>query len=561
MKFINYEEVIRNNHQLLIDSFVEQYGEEHREHITDVFKRLKYCFFVTPSTLREYVDERKKRGYIYAIIDTLVDIGCPLDKIKIKNEKIVVEDEKIDNFVKTLFIDDEKIKHGNDGIWVFDSDDVKKQKSILKELGLKGDFLKYREFFKKVLDDFKLRVLEQEMFNPEKYLEYASRLEKEMMAIYEELGVIQEKVKKEIDEDIYIDSYDSPSGYLVEENIPHKNLLVFFRPEFTRQLEDSNISTTWKEGICRARYSYLKSVGYEKDEGININPDNELCFGKNIYFGEKYYKNWYDIDRFKKYLPDEKIVTYLYCYQIEDNVKDFADMLVADICIINDYQVNPYDNIITNVVGFQAHTVQIDEENINHEKPQFIICLLPLTADYDMFDLSIDHEHRHAVETYLRKEDDPYIAMIQKIGSSRIFLSKKGNVLYHDFSDYNERVTEKLSLESCRKRWRNKQFIFSGRYAQIDESTTGSIYMRDLGNLDIVFEPFREKLIAAQISSDEECIFGVIPKPLLELVDKNITKHDFTSLKVLCDVRDQLLQEKASSNKAKQKNFNKEEGV
>lgn len=561
MKFINYEEVIRNNHQLLIDSFVEQYGEEHREHITDVFKRLKYCFFVTPSTLREYVDERKKRGYIYAIIDTLVSIGCPLDKIKIKNDKIVAEDEKIDNFVKTLFIDGEKIKNGEDGIWAFDSDDVKKQKSILKELGLKGDFLKYEEFFKKVLDDFKLRVLEQEMFNPEKYLEYASRLEKEMMAIYEEIGVIQEKVKKEIDEDTYIDSYDSPSGYLVEESIPNKNLLVFFRPEFTRQLEDPDISTTWKEGICRARYSYLKSVGYDKTEGTSINPDNDLCFGKNIYFGEEYYGNWYDIDRFKKYLPDEKIVTYLYCYQIEDNVKNFADMLVADICIINDYQVNPYDNIITNVVGFQAHTVQIDEENINYEEPQFIICLLPLTADYDMFDLSIDHEHRHAVETYLKKEDDPYIAMIQKIGSSRIFLSKKGSVLYHDFSDYNERVTEKLSLESCRKRWHNKQFIFSGKYAQIDESTTGSIYMRDLGNLDIVFEPFREKLIAAQISSDEESIFAIIPKPLLELVDKNITKHDFTSLKVLCDVRDQLLQEKASSNKVKKKNFNKEEGV
>ena len=460
MKIINYEEVIRNNHQLLIDSFVEQYGEEHREHITDVFKRLKYCFFVTPSTLREYVDERKKRGYIYAIIDTLVSIGCPLDKIKIKNDKIVAEDEKIDNFVKTLFIDGEKIKNGEDGIWAFDSDDVKKQKSILKELGLKGDFLKYREFFKKVLDDFKLRVLEQEMFNPEKYLEYASRLEKEMMAIYEEIGVIQEKVKKEIDEDTYIDSYDSPSGYLVEESIPNKNLLVFFRPEFTRQLEDPDISMTWKEGICRARYSYLKSVGYDKTEGTSINPDNDLCFGKNIYFGEEYYGNWYDIDRFKKYLPDEKIVTYLYCYQIEDNVKNFADMLVADICIINDYQVNPYDNIITNVVGFQAHTVQIDEENINYEEPQFIICLLPLTADYDMFDLSIDHEHRHAVETYLKKEDDPYIAMIQKIGSSRIFLSKKGSVLYHDFSDYNERVTEKLSLESCRKRWHNKQ-IFS----------------------------------------------------------------------------------------------------
>ena len=121
MKFINYEEVIRNNHQLLIDSFVEQYGEEHREHITDVFKRLKYCFFVTPSTLREYVDERKKRGYIYAIIDTLVSIGCPLDKIKIKNDKIVAEDEKIDNFVKTLFIDGEKIKNGEDGIWAFDN--------------------------------------------------------------------------------------------------------------------------------------------------------------------------------------------------------------------------------------------------------------------------------------------------------------------------------------------------------------------------------------------------------------------------------------------------------
>ncbi len=428
-------------------------------------------------------------------------------------------------------------------------------------MGFKGEFSKYSEYFKKLLDDFKLRILERMMFNPEKYLEYASRLEKEMISIYEELGVINEKVEEEIDDDIYIDHYDSPTGYLSEKSLPHKNLLVFFRPEFTRQLEDPNVSTTWKEGICRARYSYLKRVGYDKSEGTSINPDNDLCFGKNIYFGEEYYGNWYDIDRFKEYLPDEEKVTYLYCYQIEDNVKNFADMLAADICVINDYQLNPYDNTITNVLGFQTHTVQIDEENLDYDQPQFIICLLPLTADYDMFDLSIDHEHRHAVETYLKKEEDHYVAMIQKIGSSRIFLSKSGSVLYQDFSDYNERVTEKLSLESCHKRWQQKQFIFSGKYAQIDESTTGSIYMRDLGNLNIIFEPFREKLIAAQISSDEEGIFSVIPKSLLELIDENITKHDNNSLKVLCGVRDQLLKKESPSIKVKKKDFKEGEGV
>ena len=68
----------------------------------------------------------------------------------------------------------------------------------------------------------------------------------------------------------------------------------------------------------------------------------------------------------------------------------------------------------------------------------------------------------------------------------------------------------------------------------------------------IIFNPFRDELIHAQISSDFDEIYRVIPKSLLRKVNSNISNHTKRGTKILTGIRDELLEGRhISSNKVK----------
>ena len=67
MEFLDYEKVIRDHYPMLIESYVRQYGENYRKRITEVLERAKYCIFVTPSNIKEYVDRKSNEDYMKAL--------------------------------------------------------------------------------------------------------------------------------------------------------------------------------------------------------------------------------------------------------------------------------------------------------------------------------------------------------------------------------------------------------------------------------------------------------------------------------------------------------------
>ena len=103
--------------------------------------------------------------------------------------------------------------------------------------------------------------------------------------------------------------------------------------------------------------------------------------------------------------------------------------------------------------------------DINYEKIIPIICISPLNGDYSLFDIALDHELRHAIEMSIKKKKNSYLI---KMGTDISEVDFNFDSLKSDFTNYNERVTQKLSIEACRERWMKGQFIFSDPYSLIN---------------------------------------------------------------------------------------------
>lgn len=58
MEFINYEKLISDKKNDIIDSYVRQYGESFRELIENNFDNIRFCFFETPKRIRDYISEK-----------------------------------------------------------------------------------------------------------------------------------------------------------------------------------------------------------------------------------------------------------------------------------------------------------------------------------------------------------------------------------------------------------------------------------------------------------------------------------------------------------------------
>lgn len=58
MVFIDYDKLIRDKKNDIIESYVVQYGEEFREIIEQAFNNIRFCFFETPKRIRDYVNEK-----------------------------------------------------------------------------------------------------------------------------------------------------------------------------------------------------------------------------------------------------------------------------------------------------------------------------------------------------------------------------------------------------------------------------------------------------------------------------------------------------------------------
>ena len=193
MEFLNFEKIIRDNYPILVESYVEQYGEKYRKHIVSTLNRMKYCFFVTPSDLVEYVSQKVNEDYMRAIINSYLELGVDISAIGVDEEGFTFENDHIGALTKALFphLDDVKELYLS-GIFAFsdDYDDVdindpvfKERIEMLEKLNLKDpnlavdNYAKYVKTFKKVLKIVQANINKYCDNNYDEFLNYADELE------------------------------------------------------------------------------------------------------------------------------------------------------------------------------------------------------------------------------------------------------------------------------------------------------------------------------------------------------------------------------------------------
>jgi len=316
---------------------------------------------------------------------------------------------------------------------------------------------------------------------------------------------------------LYFDDSLPAGDYAFSEGV-----LEFFCDCYTDLLMDKRTCSKEKDEILDKRIEYLKRHGYDVS---TLNREELLC-------------DWETLDYLKDYLPDMKLVSE--CLLRCDLIQEKYEYDIAQACIINDYRLRPLDSEIGTIIDSDGHSCSFDtkEDDFNPDDPTPIICISPLNDTYNLFDISVDHELRHAIETYVKKINGGYVV---KMGTDISKLDLNFDCLKEGFTNYNERVTQKLSVEACRERWMKGKFMFSDPYALITTYCI-SCYDCDLDNLDIIFEPFRERLVEAQISSNFNKIYEVIPKRTLREINSSITSHSRYSIRKLHRIRNELLE-------------------
>lgn len=576
MKFLDYEKIIRDHYPMLIESYVRQYGESFRKRIAEVLDRAKYCIFVTPSNIKEYVERKSSEDFIKAILDTYSEIGIDIDSFEIDEDSLVFNDEKLGVLTGALFPNlTSRENFKKSGLFSFDSsydslgiedEMIIERMVMLEKLNKKDPNISYEEYYN--IEDYKdaclgynyiLSVLKEKLnYWVEDYTEllnYADEIDQAVLVIGRELEKqymisVKDYLSKHDQElinsgcfslndlecySIFFDKELEDDEYCFSDGP-----IDYFLDSYTEDLLNPEVSRKEKDVIVKMRFKYLEHRGFDTSK---LKVSDLFC-------------DWYKRADLVDYLPNKEdlksIVEHKDRFSVEFEYK------CAKLCVINDYDLRIDDVEIETILDEDGHSCSVNchDEKIDPKKFSCVICLNPFMDTYNLFDIAIDHELRHAIEMRMKKSEK---RIVLKTGCDIAIFDNKfenGRSLY---TDINERITQRLSVDATVDRWLRGEFIFSDKYALLTTYPL-SVYDLDFDNLDIIFEPFRDKIIQAQISSNFRKMYETIPKCELKRINSIITKHDRNTTRKLNSIKRRLLKReeekksnKTSNNKVKKK--------
>lgn len=113
MIFENWYEKIKNNSDNFIEYYVNQFGEENRTLITERFDSLKFCFYIDPNYIKDWISLQLRDDYQIATYNFLKEVGSSFG---IDSSKLLLEynqeyeyifinstDENFDDILRRIF--------------------------------------------------------------------------------------------------------------------------------------------------------------------------------------------------------------------------------------------------------------------------------------------------------------------------------------------------------------------------------------------------------------------------------------------------------------------------
>lgn len=470
MKFPNYIELIKSKKELLINSYVKQYGEEYRERISTIFDKINWCIFTNRASIEKYCFFNSLNSCIEETINFFEELGINKEKFKISENGLYSEDNTLDNLLNIYFPFYNSINldptSKEEGIFMFtlpNDETLKFDKiSFWLKLGYNIDFNISDSLFNELNNKYKkianlaLKHRKKIFKQYEEMLEYAKNFEKRNQ-------VIKNTTEKEI-------------ITIFEEILTDKDKKMLKNAKCDLEKLDCYNFFFFKNSFGRSALQLMPSTFLQNTEKQD-----------------------------KKAIPGIK-----------------KDLLTREKLEEIRKTILKYDNILTNRIA-ESYILQSTKENpelskeilnssdsiCNIEKDKDIDIYLNIFSDFHLIDVIIDHEIRHAIESNIETTDEIEII---KSGSEVSYIKNDKEIENHN-KYFNELVTQALSVESASERWKNgKCIIWIPKKEEINKKSTA--YDKDIIKIEGILQALGDSYIKDRMDpkKDLEIMYNFMPK-------------------------------------------------
>lgn len=584
MQFPNYDRCIDLNKHHLIESYVKQYGEESREYIKEKFNKIRFCFYVNPRKLREYIEMRAidlGRKLTRSIIK---ETGLDVTKVYVDKEgNLTSDDEEIKGFIRAFFPNKGIINYtdNDDGIFSFLSkyDDetdfnLYKRAIVFKELGHIENLREIKDFIKtnkyKVLCEIINLVLQlaeryriiisSELEEISKYLSDLEKEEKDI--VYKYLGLFVDECKVFLSDedrtlfckDLNINVKDLKSlDFLCDReglfgnnafktDMPFEpGLLEYFLPEYSIILKESGEQEK-KELIIAKRVEYLRR------KGVDI---STLSISQEDLF----LKDWSQIPGIMEVLPKQVMIEKL--KDVREKYQLQCMKRLAPLYVINNYQFKENalnSKEIRRILFLNTGEYVCRCITDNGDVQDLTVFISPLDGNYKVLDVTLDHEIRHGLEYSAEMIFMPYGIGGLKEGTPLEMLKAGLNFCFYIDGDrvghsnlrINEIMTQKLSLASTKERYESGIYILTDpEYATLSYTSN---YDQFIPNFDYIFTPeMQDLLLKSRLCTKAYFpIYSLVPQEVLTQIDEVIMDNSPEAKEKLARIKATLTEEEPS---------------
>lgn len=488
----NFVNKLREKFPLLIESYVEDYGEKYIDRITDIINNTKFLFYIYPSGKLEDLLSVSDILDRLALFKFLRRLGFTKEELEINSEDCVVlfKNDEVNKFVSVLFdfvylnSDDDYVNNYK-GIYSFLTDDSNydilcERMKVLNGLGItkvsEQDYLEFKhsDLYKHACDVYrKIARIALECAREANY-KY-NNFERVYNAIYVKLLKLKEYYMKQC---------------LIS--------LLSILPEADRKIIEENPDFKLEDISCAELIFDIS----EKD--------NPMCdFGEGLLESDSLLKEMCN-DVYSK---------------INDVLGEFEGKYIeeASKCIVIDGDIkglwaDDLEDMFDEICGGYCN-VYYDGETYRN-----LICI-NLFSSYGgtEIDNTIDHEIRHAIERFVRVGEE-----IEEICGNRFSIIEE-DYMYVYLENFNEAYTDFLSVNSCQRRWENGEYIFSPQvYTKEEfgsEDDLGSTYSQWFNNLKIIISGYEDIIKESRMKPDNDMLYELLPLEDWDRIDE-LLPHD-----------------------------------
>ena len=535
---INIDQYINNMKPVLIEAFVQFYGEEKRQEITDRFNATIFLGYSMDKDLRSLVSEARKECKGHAMDYFFSHVEAPYETKEEKEEA-----------AKKFFCYSEELKYTELSFYYngidqeVNSYDHKRAIEVMGKLTNNPDLVEFdekgeytQEFLdaRKYLDSIKEYYNKAiEMYNTEIETRFKDliQVEKEAVELRESIKneldsryrseimqLLTEEDRKKVEQSTYVNWNSIPSAALYISysamNFYYDSPIDRFTEQSDKDLEDPQVGDYTKSQIKESRVEYFKKMGidlgdkpyeeYMSDPRVKeIYPDRELV--ERIHKLKESLKLELEV-RMAKELPLSKPLLERVTSQTIFGEEEFADVLInGTTCITTNYS-REGDTFI--------------------ERPTLFF---PSTSDTNAFDCRLIHECNHAYEMQFVSFDGDNLKTI--VGwdecNYRLSVETEANMEERNKRHYemlNEIINELIAQDICTIMHNNGTYIMGDE--KTADNTSHSGYQMTAFLVREFYNTFKDAIIASRKGNNIQVLFDTVGED--NFMELNQLLYDFS---------------------------------